>query len=60
MSPSPKLTSEQLQEIMEDKKKTDNSARDVQEQVDGEEVLDPNNTSSELSCVLDTFNDKFE
>jgi len=61
MSPSAQLTLEQLQEIIEDKIKTDQGAREVQEQVeDGEEVLDPENTSSVLSTVLNTINNEFE
>jgi hypothetical protein len=61
MSPSAQLTSEQLKEIIEDKKKTNQGAREVQEQVeDGEEVLDPENTSSVLCTVLNTINNEFE
>jgi len=61
MSLSAQLTSEQLKEIIEDEKNTDKSAREVQEQVeDGEEVLDPENTSSVLNTVLDTINNEFE
>jgi len=46
MSSSALLPSEQLTEIIEDQKNTDKSAREVQEHVeDGEEVLDPENTS---------------
>ena len=61
MSPSAPLTLEQLKEIIEDEKKADQSAREVQEQVeDGEEVLDPDNTSSVLSTVLNTINNEFE
>jgi len=61
MSPSAQLTSEQLKEIIEDEKNTDKSAREVQEQVeDGEEVLDPANTSSVLNMVLSTINNEFE
>ena len=60
MSPSAKLTSEQLKEISEDGKKTNQGAREVQEQVDGEEDLDPDNTSSVLNTVLKTINHKFE
>jgi len=61
MSLSVQLTSEQLKEIIEDEKDTDKSARDVQEQVEaGEEVLDPENTSSVLNTVLNTINNKFE
>jgi len=41
--------------------KTDQGAREVQEQVeDGEEVLDPDNTSSVLSTVFNTINNEFE
>jgi len=60
MSPSAQLTSEQLKEIIEDEQKTDQSSREVQEQVDGEEVLDPENTCSTLSSVLNTINNEFE
>jgi hypothetical protein len=61
MSPSAQLTSEQLKEIIEDEKNTDKDAREVQEQVeDGEEVLDPANTSSVLNPVLSTINNEFE
>jgi len=59
MSPSAQLTSEQLKEIIEDEKKTDQGSREVQEQVDGDEVLDPENTSSVLSTVLNTINNEF-
>jgi len=61
MSLSAQLTSEQLKEIIEDEKNTDKSAREVQQQVeDGEEVLDPDNTSSVLNTVLNTINNEFE
>jgi len=61
MSPSTQRTSEQWKEIIEDEKKTDQGAREVQEQVeDGEEVLDPDNSISVLSTVLNTINNKFE
>jgi len=61
MSPSAQLTSEQLKEIIQDKKNTDTGAREVQEQVeDGEEVLDPANTGSVLNTVLSTINNKFQ
>jgi len=47
MSPSAQLTSEQLKVIIEDEQNTDKGAREVQELVeDGEEVHDPENTSS--------------
>ena len=46
MSPSAQLTLEQLKEIIENEKKTDQGSRVVQEQVeDGKEVPDPDNTS---------------
>ena len=61
MSPSVQLRSEQLQEIIEDEKSTDKIAWEVQEQVeDGEEVLDPANTSTVLNTVLSTINKEFE
>ena len=59
MSPSPQLTSERLKDIIEDEKKTDQGTTDVQEQGDGEEVLDPDKTSSLLSTVLNTTNNEF-
>jgi len=40
--------------------KTYQGVRKVQEQVDGEEVLNPDNTSSELNTVLNTINIEFE
>ena len=61
MSLSAQLTSEQLKEIIEDESNTDTSAREVQEQVeDGEEVFDPENTSTVLNMVLNTINNEFE
>jgi len=60
MSPSAPLTLEQLKEIIEDKIKTDQGARKVQEEVDCEEILDPDRTGSVLSTVLTTINNKFE
>jgi len=61
MSPSSQLTSEQLKEIIEDEENTDKGAREVQEQVeDGEEILDPANTSSAFNTVLSTINNEFE
>ena len=60
MSPSAQLTLEQLKVIFEDEKKTDQCAREVQEQLDGEEVLDPDNTCSVLRTVLNTFNNEFQ
>ena len=61
MSPSAQLTSEQLKEIIEDEMKTDQGSREVQEKVEGSEaVLDPDNTNSVLSTVLNTINNEFE
>jgi len=61
MSPSAQLTLEQPKEIIEDEIKTDQGAREVQEQVEnGEEVLDPENTSSVSSTVLKSINNEFE
>jgi len=39
---------------------TNQGATEIQEQVDGKEVLDPENTWSALSTVLNTINYKFE
>jgi hypothetical protein len=60
MSPSAQLTSEHLKEIIEDEKKTDQGAREVQDQVDGKEDIDPDNTGSVLNKVLNTINNEFE
>jgi len=61
MSPSAQLTSEQLNEIIEDEKNTDKGAREVQEQVeDGVEVLHRTNTISVLTMVISTINNEFE
>jgi len=61
LSPSARLTLEHLKEIIADENKTDNGAWELQEQVeDGEEVLDPENTSSVLNTVLNTINNEFE
>jgi hypothetical protein len=61
MSPSAQLTSEHLKEIIEDEKNTEKGARKVQKQVEnGEEVLDPANTSSVLNMVSSTLNNEFE
>jgi hypothetical protein len=61
MSPSAQLTLERLKAIIEDKTKADQGSREVQEQVeDGEEVFDPDNTSSVSSTILNTINHQFE
>jgi len=52
MSPSAQLTSDQLNEIIEDEKQIDKDATEVQKQVGGEEDLNPDNTSSVLNTVL--------
>ena len=55
------LTSEQLKEIIEDDKKTDQRSIEVQEQVeDGEEVVYPDHTSSVMRTVFNTMNNEFE
>jgi len=40
--------------------KTNQGAREIQVQVDGEEALDPDNTSSVLSIILYTINNEFK
>jgi len=60
MSLSAHPTSEQLKEMIEDEKKTDQSSKEVQEEVDGEEDLDPVNSSSVLDTVVNTITNKFE
>jgi len=61
MSPSAQLKVEQLNEIIEDERKTDQEATVVQEQVeDGEEALNPDNRSWVLNSVLGIINNKFE
>jgi len=60
MSPSGRLTTQQLKEIIKDERKTNQGAGEDQEQVDGEEDLDPENTSSVLNTVLNTVNNEFE
>jgi hypothetical protein len=55
------LTSQQQKEIIEDKKNTDSSARQAQEQVeDGEEVQESQNPSSVLNTGLNTIINEFE
>ena len=61
MTPSAQRKSEQLTEIIENAKNTDKHATEVLEQAeDGEEVLDPANTSVVLNSVRSTFNNQFE
>jgi len=60
-APRPRMTSQQLNEIIEDEKKTNQGSSKVQVQVeDGEAVFDSDNTSSVLRTVLNTINNKFE
>ena len=56
----PNCPVKQLKVIIEDEKKTDQGSREVQEQVGGVEVLDPENASLVLSTVLNTINNEFE
>jgi hypothetical protein len=51
---------DQLKEIIEGEKKTDQSAREVQKQLDGKEDLDPVDTSSVLNTVLITINNEYQ
>jgi len=61
MSLSAEPTLEQLKEIIEDEKKTDNDARDVQEQVvDGEGFVNQDNSSLVLNTVRNGINNEFE
>jgi len=60
VSPSEQLTLERLKEIIVDQKTSRKDAREVEEQVDGEEVLDPDNSISLLSTVLITITNEFE
>ena len=61
MSQSAQITSEQLKELIDDEMKTDQGAREVQEQVeDGEEDLDPENTSSVVNTVPNTLADRYD
>jgi len=61
MSLSAQLTSDQLKEIIEDEKKTEKSAGDIQAQAeDGDKVRDPEITSSVLNTVPKTINNAFE
>ena len=61
MSPLAQHISEQLKEIIHGEIKTIQGAWEVQEQVeDGEEDLDPENTSSVLNTGLNTINNEFE
>jgi len=60
MGPSAPPTLEPRKEIIEDEMKTNKAATQVKEQVEGEEVLNPDDTGSGLSTVLNTMNDGFQ
>jgi hypothetical protein len=61
VNPSSQRSSEQLKEIIDDKKNADNGAKGVQEQVvDDEKVLNLANTSLVVNIVPSTINNKFE
>jgi len=60
MSPSAQLTWKQLKVIHVDEIKSDQGASEIKDQVDGNEVLDPDNTGSVLSTVLNTINNVFD
>jgi len=60
MSQSVQHTSEQLKEIILDEMNADQGAREVREQVDGTEVLEPHHTISVFRTVLNTINNEFE
>jgi len=61
MSPAAPLGWEQLKEIIEDEKKTDKGAQDVQEQLEkGEVVFNLDNSSLVVNCALDPMNKEFE
>jgi hypothetical protein len=60
MSQSAQLISQQLNDIIEEEKKASQGARDVQEQVDGNNYLDTEKTSSVLHNVLNIINNQFE
>jgi hypothetical protein len=60
MSLSAQLILEQLKEFIENDETTDQDAREVQADVNGEEVLDPDNTMSVLCTFFNTINNHFE
>jgi len=60
MIPSGQPASEQQKVIIDNRQKTDWGPSEVQEQVDGEEVLDPDNVRSIFNTVLNIVNNKFE
>ena len=61
MSLSAHLPSEQLKEINEEENVMNKGGRELQGQVeDGEEVLDPEHSSSVYNSVLNTINNEYE
>jgi len=60
MSRSVHLTLNELKSITEDEQKTDSGAREVDMQEVGEEVNNPDNSSSALSTILRTIDNIFE
>jgi len=60
MSPAVEVASQQLEEMMEDNRKTDNCACDIPEQVqDGDNDLNPAISCSVLSAKLITIHNRF-
>jgi hypothetical protein len=52
MGPYTQLTSEQLKDIIEDERQSDNDAMEVEMQVqDGKQIMNRNNTSSVLLSI---------
>jgi hypothetical protein len=58
MSPSAQLNLDQLKHIIQNERMSNHGAREAQEQVDVEDVLNPENTSSVVSTVLNTINNE--
>jgi hypothetical protein len=60
VSRSAELTLEQLKKIIEDEMFINQGVRQVQDDEDGEEDLDPDNTSSVLNSILKAMNNEFK
>jgi len=60
LSPSAELTFEQLNKIFEDEKQTDRCAWEVEGNIDGQEVLNPDNSSSQSITVLNWISNEFQ
>jgi len=60
ISPSAQVISKQLKELVEDRKKTDNSGREIQKLVDDEEVINPDNSSILLTIVFNSINNNIK